>query len=270
MSNGYLNLCLPVPISLVSIVNMTDPAYSEQSSPFLDLPTELRELILVKYYENSSLIVVTHRQNRIERPRVAGVPSLNIERACKALLKESLAVRRKHITQNLIVKDSYFVYCGMNSFCYSTKFKWVRKHITSIQLSLVLNIFMLPYWPSLVNGFPNLKNLEFQVSIQVALPASRTRRYMPLDEGKNQRGLAEDVVKGDWDNDCALSTIKSKLHDIETVYHRARDRSARDSMNYFRLSREESTIRVKISTRAVNEQSNHLHDAVRPFLGPYP
>lgn len=181
----------------------------------LSLPPELLELILIRYFEGSSL-AVSYTPNG--GPCITGVPSLNLEQTCKNLRLCSLVTRTRHIPRHLDAGNKDLLYDALEAICQSTSFAWARNHITSMQFTMhsTFGNFTRKYWRVFFQGFPNIRAIKAHALVFENMP-SRIADFDLRDEN-SQRKLARDVVAGPFEWPIRRGTIKVELNEIERAY----------------------------------------------------
>lgn len=239
-----------------------------QSSPLLNLPLEILEIILKKHFQYAALLVIRDDNSKYPtKTRIVGMPSLKIERACKALRDLSLTIRTKVISRHLIAYDREFVR-RIRKFACTPAMKWVCEHITSVQGRLEPDPSGVIWsWPRpMVRRFPNLKDFNFHNELRLTCAPWVERQYLPLDSDESRRKLAKDVVAGDWIRADTRLSIQSRLYALEKDYHEAREHYARENLTYSGPSASDLNIRFTLTIVCVSRRDGprtELYKAVR-------
>lgn len=231
------------------------------SFKFLDLATELQELIFVKYYEGTVLIVSSHGSQVI----VKGMPSLAVERTCKVLRERSLAVRGKILSARLVAEIDASLTDSLNRLCSAPTLEWLRQNITLLRFTHGIDRLQFSEdWKLLIEAFKNLKCIESNITAEKKCPAVTTRPYKPLTIEANRCRLIDDVLQNDWDPLQTTGMITRLFGSIEVARDEARDYLSKDSGDNDRL---EAIARLDISsvltTIAIDDQGTHFYHAVR-------
>lgn len=202
---------------------MTQAQMSMQSSRLLSLAPEILQTILLKYFQGTTLFIVSDKREEVDtKVRVIGMPSLKLEETCRRLRDESFAARTHYVTRTVVANDSIFLENILPLVLHSDKFKWVREHVTSIHVRNSISMARKHIeCDSFVKAFPSLTNIEFHAILRMSWSFEESARpLLPFDSYANKRRLAQELMRGEWNDEHLFAAEKMQMYQLEQVIHR--------------------------------------------------
>lgn len=121
-------------------------------------------------------------------------------------------------------------------------------------------------WDSFVKAFPSLTNIEFHAILRMSWSFEESARpLLPFDSYANKRRLAQELVRGEWNDAHLFAAEKMQMYQLEQAIHRLKLK------NHGNLETSKTGITVQFNLAAsasahFGDEAIHLYDAVRVFL----
>ena len=203
----------------------------------LDLPTELRLHVFRIYFEGTH---ITLRKRRHDMP-ITGMPSLNLELACRLIKDEARTARGRYVGTHLVADERSLIY-HMDLFRIDYDLHWVRQHIRSFELCQSLDPSYLPEWQDFVDACPRLH--KFHLSIQRGWMFGNVTLSAMSQPEEELSELAETLLEEELNISCAGSMLLGMdLHTLASILEaRRREEPAVTVLTSYRVKDEEDVV----------------------------
>ncbi|KAK5075471.1 hypothetical protein LTR64_001678 [Lithohypha guttulata] len=153
------------------VVDMEPSVLMLQTFRLLDLPEEIQENVLIRYYEDASLHVRFGQadQHGWSKPQLYGTPSLGIEMTNHDIRRIALDVRDRYMPRSLTVN-----YSGdrptefFDNLLRHHDLTWLRQHIDNVNFPSLKPGSVITSWPRLVSIWKNVRLFHFTRTIDLS------------------------------------------------------------------------------------------------------